>query len=165
MAEVQWIKIATNLFDNRKIKQIECLPEKDTIIVIWIKLICLAGSINDGGQVYFLKGHPYTADMLATQFNRPSDVVSTALDIFSKFGMIEVTDGFIEILNWEKYQNVDGMERIREQNRIRKQRQRERDSHVTVTQRHGTDKIREEEIREEENPSLLIPITPYIMED
>lgn len=39
MADVKWIKIATDIFDNRKIKQIEAMPKGEAIIVIWIKLI------------------------------------------------------------------------------------------------------------------------------
>ena len=60
MAEVKWVKIVTDIFDNRKIKQIESLPEGDTIIVIWFKLLCLAGTINDNGNVYITQEIPYT---------------------------------------------------------------------------------------------------------
>ena len=60
MADVKWIKIATDIFDNRKIKQIEAMPKGEAIIVIWIKLICLAGAINDGGRIYFTDDIPYT---------------------------------------------------------------------------------------------------------
>ena len=55
MAEVKWIKLSSNIFDNTKIKQIEVLPDGDTIIVIWVKLLCLAGNINDNGFVYLTK--------------------------------------------------------------------------------------------------------------
>lgn len=78
--------------------------------------------------------------MLATQFNRPLATIQLALKTFERFGMIELVNDMLHISNWEKYQNIDGMERIREQNRLRKQRERERkklsqnDSHVTVTQ-------------------------------
>lgn len=148
MADVKWIKLATNIFDNRKIKQIETLPESDAIIVMWIKLLCLAGSINDNGCIYFTKEIPYTEQMLSTQFNMPLTTVQLALQTFEQFGMVEVIDDIVMISNWEKYQNVEGMEKIREQNRIRKQNQRLRekeqkmiecDSHVTVTHSHATD--------------------------
>ena len=61
--------------------------------------------------------------------------------------MIEIVNDLIMVSNWEKYQSVDGMDKIREQNRLRKQKSRERqrllsanhdessrDGHVTVTQ-------------------------------
>ena len=55
MAEVKWIKMATNIWDNRKIVQIESLPDGDTIIVIWLKLLCLAGTTNDSGMFILQK--------------------------------------------------------------------------------------------------------------
>ena len=42
MAEVKWIKITTDIFDNRKIKIIEKMPDGYAIIVVWVKLLCLA---------------------------------------------------------------------------------------------------------------------------
>lgn len=148
MADVKWIKLATNIFDNRKIRQIESLPDGDAIIVIWMKLLCLAGNINDSGYVYFTKELPYTDQMLSTQFNRPIATIQLAIKTFEQFGMVEVIDNILHISNWEKYQNVEGMEKIREQNRARvaKHRQKQKllesnvTSNVTVTQCNATDK-------------------------
>lgn len=109
MSEVKWIKIAADIFDNRKIRQIVCIPDGDSIIVVWVKLLCLAGNINDSGMIYFTKEIPYTDQMLATQFNRPLATVQLALKTFENFGMIELVDNILHISNWEKYQNVDGM--------------------------------------------------------
>ncbi len=124
MADVKWIKLSTKLFDNRKIRQIECLPDGDAIIVIWLKLLCLAGNINDSGMVYFTKEIPYTDQMLATQFNRPLTTVQLALKTFEQFEMIEIIDNILHISNWEKYQNVDRLSELREYNRIAKQKSR-----------------------------------------
>lgn len=155
MSDVKWIKISTDIFDNRKIKQIEHMPEGDALIVIWFKLLILAGDTNDGGQVYLTQEIPYTEPLLANQFNRPLPLIQLALRTFEQFNMIEIIDDIIHISNWEKYQNIDGMERIREQNRIRKarfdERKRiERDSNVTVTlpvtQCNATDIDKEEEL-------------------
>ena len=41
MAEIKWIKIATNIFDDEKLLLIETMPEADAIIVIWFKLLCI----------------------------------------------------------------------------------------------------------------------------
>lgn len=145
---VKWIKISTDMFDNRKIRQIEALPDGDSIIVIWVHLLLLAGTINDDGQIYLTTELPYTDQMLATELRKPIATVQMALDVFQRFGMIEIIDHNIKIVNWLKYQNAEGLEKIREQNRLRKQKQREkewaliedhvtsRDSHVTVTQQN-----------------------------
>lgn len=134
MSEIKWIKIATNMFDNRKIRQIEALPDGDAIIVIWVKLLCLAGNLNEQGYLYFTQEVPYTEEMMAVQFNRPIATIRLALTTFEKFGMVAIIDDLIKISNWEEYQNIDGMERIREQNRIRQQRKREKDKRVLLTE-------------------------------
>ena len=60
-AEVKWIKIVTDVFDNRKIRMIESLPDGDALIVIWFKILTLAGQVNEGGQLYL----PIRSTMLA----------------------------------------------------------------------------------------------------
>ncbi len=119
MSGVKWIKIATQVFDNRKIRQIENMPEGDSIIVIWFKILCLAGNTNDGGLVYFTKDIPYTEQMLSSEFNRPLVTVQLALNTFKRFEMIDIIEDFIHVSSWEKYQNIEGLERIREQTRLR----------------------------------------------
>ena len=158
MADVKWIKLATNIFDNRKIRQIETLPDGNAVIVVWLKLLCLAGSINDSGMVYFTKEIPYTEQMMAAQFNMPLATVQLAVRTFEQFGMIEVVDNILHIANWEKYQNVEGMEKIREQNRIRQAKFKQKQKalpqgnvtdNVTITQGNATDIDKEEDIEEE----------------
>ena len=65
--EIKWIKMSTDLFNNRKIKQIERMQDGDAIIVIWLKLLVLAAEINDGGDVYFLKSVPFSEESLAVE--------------------------------------------------------------------------------------------------
>lgn len=139
MPEIKWIKITTNMFEDEKIDFIESLPESDAILVVWIKLLTLAGKCNMNGHIFLTESIPYTDEMLAHKFRRPLNVVRAALQTFLNLGMIE-HDGSFSIANWDKHQNIDGMERIREQNRLRKQKQRENERlldecHVTG---HGT---------------------------
>ena len=158
MADVKWIKLTTDIFENRKIRQIECLPDGDSIIVVWMKMLCLAGTINDSGMLYITKEIPYTEQMLAAQFGRPIATIQLALKVFEQFGMIEIVNDILHISNWEKYQNVDRLTELREYNRIAKQKSREKqkllqdvnDMSMTSQRCQGTDKSRVEEIREEE---------------
>lgn len=118
--EVKWIKVSTDLFANRKIRLIESMEDRDTIIVIWLKLMILAGEINDGGLIYITPESPYTSASLAVQMGREEGEIQKALSIFEDYGMIEVDEhGIIGIPNWEVYQNLETMEKIREQNRAR----------------------------------------------
>lgn len=122
MAEIKWIKLYIDIWNNRKIKQIEKLPDGDAILVIWLKILTLAGNVNDGGLVYFTQDIPFTDQMLATEFGKPLATIQMALKVFEQFGMIEVVNDIICVSNWEKYQAIEGMEKVKEQNRIRQKR-------------------------------------------
>lgn len=127
MAEVSWIKLSLAMFDDDKIKIIESLPESDAILIIWIKLLTLAGKTNEGGLIYLSKHMAYTPETLSILFKKPLSVVQLALTTLNQFGMIETFEtGEIEIVNWEKHQNVDGMERAKKLNAERNKRYRER---------------------------------------
>ena len=114
MADVKWIKITTDIFDDEKILLIESLPEADSIIVIWFKLLCLAGKMNNSGVFVMNNRLPYTDKMLATIFRRKETTVQMALQTFEEFGMIEIIDGVITIPNWGKHQNLDQLESKKE---------------------------------------------------
>jgi predicted phage replisome organizer len=109
MAEVKWIKITTDIFDDEKILLIESLPDSYAIITVWFKLLCLAGKQNNSG-VFLMGRIPYTDKMLATIFRMKETTVTLALKTFEDFGMIEIVDGVITIPNWGKHQNLDQLE-------------------------------------------------------
>lgn len=125
MADVQWIKLSTGIFDtSRKIKQIELMPDGDTILVIWFKLLTLAGNINDNGAIYITPEIPYTEEMLANELRRPITTVRMALSVFDSFNMIEIKNNVIYLLAWEKYQNTDKLAEMREKDRERQRAKR-----------------------------------------
>lgn len=148
MAEVKWIKIVTDIFDDEKILLIESMPDRDSIIVIWFKLLCLAGKTNNGGVLLLNDCIPYTEEMLSTIFRRPINTVRLALKTFEEFGMIEIVNDTITIPKWEKHQSLDKIEQSKEKARKRVAAFRERQkqiacndySNVTVTACNATDK-------------------------
>ena len=117
MAEVKWIKLTTDIFDDEKILMIESLPSADTIIVIWFKLLTLAGKSNNNGVFMMNNRIPYTEEMLSAIFRRDSKIVSLALKTFEQFGMIEIIDEVITIPNWDKHQTLDAYEKKKERDR------------------------------------------------
>lgn len=161
MAEISWIKLKTTMFDDEKIRLIQSLPEADAILVIWIRLLVLAGKTNDDGLIYIQRNMPYTEEMLATLFDKPVSVVRLALVTLQQFEMVDLgEDGLIAISNWEKHQNIEGMDKIREQNRLRKARQREKQKLLTdVTGRsrdsHAIDKELDKDIDKELDKDIL----------
>lgn len=125
MAEVKWIKITTDIFDDEKILLIESLPDAYAIITVWFKLLCLAGKQNNSG-VFMMGKIAYTDKMLATIFRMKESSVTMALQTFEQFMMVEIVDGVITIPNWEKHQSLDRMQQAKEQTRQRVARHREK---------------------------------------
>ena len=147
MAGVKWIKLTVDMFDNRKIKHLRRLPEGNSIVLIWVMLLTMAGRCNANGMIFLTENIPYTPKMLADELGFEENLVRLALDALERLNLI-ISDNFLTIPGWEEYQNIEGMDKIREQNRLRKQKQREnqkflpdasRDCHVTVTECHATD--------------------------
>ncbi len=116
MAEIKWIKIATDIFDDDKLLLIESGEDYERKMLIWIKLICLAGKNNNGG-VFKMGDRPYTTRMFAIIFRMPEEVVIRAFDDFLDLGMIEITDGVVSIPNWDKHQSLDAYEKKKEYDR------------------------------------------------
>lgn len=110
MADVKWIKITTDIFDDEKILLIESLPDSYAIITVWFKLLCLAGKQNNSGVFMMNSKIAYTDKMLATIFRMKESTVTMALQTFEEFGMVEIVDGVITIPNWGKHQSLDQME-------------------------------------------------------
>ena len=164
MADVHWVKLSTDLFDNRKIKYLRRLPEGNDLALIWVMLLTLAGRCSADGTIFLAENLPYTPDILADELGFEESTVQFALNTFEKLGMIgENEDGVLFITGWEEHQSLEKLEKIREQTKARVARYRRArngqdecnaecnaiDS-VTVTQRNATDKNRIEENREEE---------------
>ena len=119
MADVKWIKVTTDIFDDEKILLIESMPAADSIITIWFKLLVLAGKQNNDGVFLMNSQIPYTDEMLATIFRRDLNTVRMALNVFEKFGMVEIIDNVITIPNWGKHQTLDAYERKKKLDRER----------------------------------------------
>lgn len=131
MSDVKWIKITTDIFDDEKILLIESLPEADSLIVIWFKLLCLAGKMNNSGVFMLNDKIAYTEKMLATIFRRKETTVKLALETFEQFGMVEVVDDVITIPNWGKHQSLDQLENKREYQREYMREYREKQKKLT----------------------------------
>ena len=165
MNNIKWIKISCDFFDDEAIKLIEQMPESDSIIVIWLKLLISAGKVNDKGYIYFKKEIPYTDEMLSAVFNRPLNIIRLAIQTFKRFGMIQITDEQqIFISNWEKHQNVEGMERVRELAKMRMRKSRAKKAQLLletkkendVTLRNGNATVTHVDIDKEEEKELEI---------
>lgn len=173
MSNVKWVRLTVDMFDDEKIRLIEQMPEADTILIIWIKLLAQAGKTNASGYIYLSENIPYTDEMLATIFNRPISTVRLALNTFQQFGMIAIDEkSFISISNWEKHQNEEGLARIREQTRKRVAKHREKkqlespkqDVTLHETLRNATDIDKELDIDKDKEYIPYAEIIKYLNE-
>ena len=164
MAEISWIKLKTTMFDDEKIRLIQSVPESDAILVIWIRLLVLAGKTNDDGLIYIQRNMPYSEEMLATLFGKNVNTVRLALTTLANFNMIDLTtDGLIAVTNWEKHQNVEGLEKIREQNRLRAKRHYDKqiNSNVSLTLSNATDIDKELDIDIDKERDIVEQKIPF----
>ena len=170
MADVKWIKITTDMFDNRKIKHLRRLPDGNSIVLIWVMLLTMAGRCNSNGMVFLTENIPYTPKMLANELDFEENTVILALKALEDLNMIVTDSGFFAIAGWQEYQNVDGMDKIREQNRIRQANFKQRQKlikgnvigNVTITEGNATEEDIEED--KEKEKELYKSIISYLNE-
>lgn len=124
MADVKWIKIVTDIFDDEKMLLIDAMPSADSIITIWFKLLCLAGKTNNNGVFLLSEKLAYTDEMLSAVFKRELPIVRQALEKFEQLGMVEIIDNTITIPNWNKYQTLDSYEKKKERDRLYQEKRR-----------------------------------------
>ena len=145
------------MFDNRKIKHLRRLPDGNNIVLIWVMLLTMAGRCNSGGMIFLTENIPYTPKMLADELDFEENTVRLALEALEQLGMVVTDNGYFAIAGWEEHQNIEGMERIREQTRKRVAKHREKQKllqgSVTVTQGNATD-IEEEKEEEIERDKI-----------
>jgi predicted phage replisome organizer/uncharacterized phage protein (TIGR02220 family) len=174
LADVKWIKITTDIFDDEKMLMIETMPSADSMIVIWFKLLTFAGKQNNDGVFLMSNRIAYTDEMLAAIFRRDINVVRMALRTFEQFGMIEIVEKVITIPNWNKHQSLDAYEKKKERDRLyqaeRRANQRllieqssdkSSDSHTTQSSYVAVSDI-EEEGEEEGDKKLYSSIVSHL---
>ena len=119
MSDIKWVKITTDLFDNRKIKKLRMLKNGNNFVLIWIMFLTIAGRCNSNGLVFLTETIPYDTKTLAFELGFKESIIKEALSQFEKLGMIEMDGEFICIPGWEEYQNKEALDKIREQTRKR----------------------------------------------
>ena len=144
------------MFDNRKIKHLRRLPDGNSIVLIWVMLLTLAGRCNSGGMIFLTENIPYTPKMLADELDFEESTVQLALAVLEQLGMIQTTgDGFLAVTGWSEHQNIEGMDKIRESKRLAQARWRAKKKEIPATVDSTVDSTRclvddaEEDIEEE----------------
>ena len=124
---VKWIKIMVGLFDGTSFKRIKKAKIggesfRDKLTAVWFELLDLGAKCNNGGFLYSDEIPYGSEEDIAIMIDREVDEIKLCLEFYKQNGMIEIIDDLYCLSNWSKYQNVDELEKIREQNRIRQKR-------------------------------------------
>lgn len=173
MADVKWIKITTDMFDNRKIKHLRRLPDGNSIVLIWVMLLTLAGRCNSGGMIFLTENIPYTPKMLADELDFEESTVQLALNALEQLGMIQTSgDGFLAVTGWEEHQNIEGMEKIRESKRLAQARWRAKQAAIaekstvdsTVDSTEIESNNADKDIDKEEDKEIYIKVIQHLNE-
>ena len=168
-SDVKWIKITTDMFDNRKIKHLRRLPDGNNIVLIWVMLLTMAGRCNAGGMIFLTENIAYTPKMLADELGFEENTVRLALEALEQFNMVVTDTACLRIAGWEEYQNAEGLDKIREQTKQRVAAHRERQKllagnvtcNVTVTQCNATEEEQERDIRNKKEKDMSAePVKP-----
>ena len=126
---------------------------------IYIKLQALAALSNQEGGIYLAEGIPYDAKTLANKWHFKKQTVENALNALAEVKLIEIIDGVIFVADWSDIQSADKLAELREKNRLKQQRFRERrratlanmpqNVTVTVTESNPLDKDKDKEKEKE----------------
>jgi predicted phage replisome organizer len=162
MAEVKWIKLNVGMFDGSSFKRIKKAKIggesfRDKLTAVWFELMDFAGKCNSGGQLIESPEIPFSSiEDIAIMIDREPDELNLCMQYYISNRMITVIDDVYMLTNWAKYQNEDGLEKIREQNRIRQKKWYDKQKalpnatpNVRITQPNATDIDIEEDIEGE----------------
>lgn len=112
--EVFWIRVLCNEFDDPRWAAIDQMPEGDCIGLSYIKMMMLAGRSNADGMLLLHDKMPYDLLTLAAVLRRPAPIVQLVLTTLEKFQFIELIDGIISIIDWQKTQATTELNKIAE---------------------------------------------------
>lgn len=146
MVQVQWLKIYTDIFDNEKIKKLLKNRDGDTYCRVWFQLLTLAAKSNQNGAILLGENIPMTIDDLARIMSKTVNKLTKVIQQLCDLNMIIVKNDIIYIKNWDIYQSVDKLEKMRADNRNRQREYRERHkkNNVIVTLDNVEEKNRED---------------------
>lgn len=157
MVQVQWLKVYTDIFDNEKMKKLLRNRDGDTYFRVWIQLLTLAAKSNQHGAILLGENIPMSKEDLAKVMHKTLNKLEKIIQDLYELDMIIIEKETICIKNWDMYQSADELEKLRESNRRRQQkyRDKQKDGNVIVTSNNTEDKNREEKNKNRQDISNL----------
>lgn len=126
MYGIQWFKVESNIFSNRKIQIVLKLPEGDTYFRVWMQLIALAVECNNKGRLEIGENNPMTIQNFSKIMGKSNKKIEKILEKFLELEMLVKEGETFLIKNWDKYRSIEKYEKYQKQGRERQRRYRER---------------------------------------
>lgn len=99
------VNLDTDFFANPKIKQLAEQPDGHKRILVWIRLLCIAGKVDDEGRIYQHKGEVLNRNYLASILGITEEEVGEYLKTYKRLRMIRFDqDNTMRLTNWQKWQ-------------------------------------------------------------
>ena len=136
-----WLRLRKDFFKRHDVRILEAMPNGKEFALFYLKL--LTESIDHEGALRFSDKIPYTIEMLSTVTNTDPDVVKAALEALIELEMIEHhEDGTyiipgIESMIGTAEQDEFTRESTRQRVAAFRERQKERNSDVTLQKRYS----------------------------
>lgn len=113
MPDVSWIKIVNNIFSDTKIIVVRNMDRGNELALVWFMMLTAAGKSNNAGYFYISEKIPYTPELFAKAYDIDLELSQKAFEVYKDLDMISVGKLGHYIVNWEKHQNEEKMQKIR----------------------------------------------------
>jgi predicted phage replisome organizer len=178
--QVKWIKLNVGMFDGNSFKRIKKAKIggesfRDKLTAVWFELMDFAGKCNAGGQLIESPEIPFAnIEDIAIMIDRETDELQLCMNYYINNGMVTLIDDVYMLTSWTKYQNEDGLEKIREKNRKRVAKHRANQKllqcnvtgNVTVTECNAIEEEKEEELeKDNRNKNKKISFVDSLLSD
>lgn len=154
-----WLKLKRDFFKRHDIRIIEAMPNGKDYILFYLKLLC--ESVDHNGNLRFSDQIPYSEQMLSTITDTNIDIVRSAIEVFTKLGMMDILDDGTIFMN--EVQNMIGSA-VNNDNANRQRRFRERkkaeqlqDCYDSVTKNNESKSIEKELEKDNSNMCDSLP--------
>lgn len=118
MYDVKYVKLIVGARNGKSMKQLKSLPEGEKMALLWYEIMQLAGEVNERGFLYYDNDFPYTEEMLGVELGYDTKFIKYALGCLQRLNMISIIDNVYYLTNWEKYQNVESLEKLKERRKL-----------------------------------------------
>ena len=156
---MEWIKLKCDLLRNDKICLLRSEKDGDSLVLLWVGLLCLAGGQDNNG-VFRINGQPLTDRMLARLLGATPRLTRRALDLFLYYGMVSQDGDTYYLPGWKDHQTTFSPEDRKTWERDRKRLYRKKQKAVNVPDLSRTrpDKEEDKEKDKEKDSPPIVPL-------